>query len=145
MLVCLNLTVWHPPPPYCTSALVSSLYDYHASLRYKLWASRPAWAALPSFRSWNWFPLHNGIFTAALAEHTDIALYLVGMKSEQRHLALWQSCDLPERTDPLLPCLCSWQLIETQLTFSTQQLQFHLISFHILWRQRWMCIRRITW
>lgn len=30
------------PPPYCTSALVSSLYDYHASLRYKLWASRPA-------------------------------------------------------------------------------------------------------
>lgn len=34
--------VTHTTTPYCTSALVSSLYDYHANLRYKLWASRAA-------------------------------------------------------------------------------------------------------
>lgn len=48
-------------------------------------------------------------FQQLLARQADVALYLVGIKSEQNHLASWQAC---ERTDPALTGLSSWQLIK---------------------------------
>lgn len=38
---------------------------------------------------------------ARLAQQADQALYLVGIKSEQEHLAIWQAGALRERNDPL--------------------------------------------